>query len=605
MFQHIKRKYYTKIMIICIAAVLAITSVLLPLCIHLMHRQEQDRNLKNYELAVSALSSAVNTRYSTLASGLAPLFADDQKYQSLVSLYRNHSKNVPSQYRSDVLSLLSSLCSMDTDCQGALLLTKTGHLFQYNIQYSSLLPLNLKQTSRSLTPYQIQTLTDAEIENLSNNFQKPSSHVYGLCTTIFDPDSDAAEYLGTLILLYSTIEFSNIVDSAGVDTESSFSILDKNSNILFSSTGNYTSPQEILVDTQAPQLTTYSNASARETQLNGKNYYYQTLYNERYQLYISYQLPKTALPQGYAEIILIVFSFGICLAAILLYIIAFRASDKKIRSIQEGMAYVGENNLTYRLSVPKSDDEFSQIIKSFNSMCDALQRNVEKAYLYEISQRKAELYAMQTSINPHFLYNALEQIRVQIIKNRYADAAQMLLLLSKMYRNQTRRNLYISIAEECSQSENLINFYMYRYGSFEYEFHIHSSLNLYGIPKNTLQPLIENYFVHGYIPDSEENFFSITVSPISIKEKLFIRFVIEDNGASITPEDLASLKEKLSQPVLSQKDNNGFALSNVNQRLKLVFGEEACLTPSVGSDGTGFCVSFQIPAILPEELYQA
>ena len=134
-------------------------------------------------------------------------------------------------------------------------------------------------------------------------------------------------------------------------------------------------------------------------------------------------------------------------------------------------------------------------------MCDDLQRNVEKAYLYEIAQRKAELYAMQTSINPHFLYNALEQIRVQILKSNSAAASHMLLLLSKMYRNQTRRNLYITIAEECSQSENLINFYMYRYGDFEYEFNIHSSIKIYGIPKNTLQPLIENYFVHGFIPD--------------------------------------------------------------------------------------------------------
>ena len=113
------------------------------------------------------------------------------------------------------------------------------------------------------------------------------------------------------------------------------------------------------------------------------------------------------------------------------------------------------------LPVPKNDDEFTQIIKSFNRMCDDLQRNVEKAYLYEIAQRKAELYAMQTSINPHFLYNALEQIRVQILKSNSAAASHMLLLLSKMYRNQTRRNLYITIAEECSQSENLINFYMY------------------------------------------------------------------------------------------------------------------------------------------------
>ncbi len=605
MFQRIKNSYYAKIMVICVAAVLAITMLLLPLCSQLIHRQEQINDLKNYDLALSALSTAVHSRYDTLASSLAPLFSDDQKYQSLLKLYRHHSKKVPSQYSGDVLGLLSSLCSVDTDCQGALLLTRTGHLFQYSIRYGSLLPLDLKQTSKPLTPYQIQTLTDIELENLSNDFQKPSAHVYGLCTSVFDPDTDFPEYLGTLILLYSTAEFSSIMDNAGVDPKSSFSILDENQNVLFSSTGDYSGSEKLLVDTDSPQLTRTPRDAAKLVQSDRKAYYASTLYNERYRFYTTYQLPKEAISHSYIEVILTVLSIAICLAAILLYLIAFRASDRKIRSIQKGMERVGENNLTYRLSMPKGKDEFSQIIKSFNAMCDALQRNVEKAYLYEISQRKAELYAMQTSINPHFLYNALEQIRVQIVKGSYADASQMLLLLSKMYRNQTRRNLYISIAEECSQSENLINFYMYRYGDFEYEFRIHSSVKIYGLPKNTLQPLIENYFVHGYIPDSEENFLSITVSPVQREDGLFIRFQVEDNGSSITPEELSLLKEKLSQPVMSRKEDNGFALSNVNQRLKLVFGEEAALIPSVGSDGTGFLVSFLIPARLPEELSQS
>ena len=121
-------------------------------------------------------------------------------------------------------------------------------------------------------------------------------------------------------------------------------------------------------------------------------------------------------------------------------------------------------------------------------MCDELQHNIEKAYLFEISQKKAELYAMQTSINPHFLYNALEQIRVQITQGKYSDASQMLLLLSKMYRNQTRRTLYVSIGEELNLCENLINLYMYRYGNFDYEFFIGNSLKIYGIPKTHYSP---------------------------------------------------------------------------------------------------------------------
>lgn len=602
MLQRIKHSYYAKIMIVCISAVLAISMLLLPLCSRLIRMQQQNEYLKNYDLALSALSGSIYSKYSTLASGLAPLFSDEDKYQTLLRLYRHHSKKTPPGYNSDVVSILSTLCSGDSNCQGALLLTRTGHLFQYNIRHGSLQPLTLKYASKPLTPYQVQVLTDVQIENLSNDLQKPAARLYGFCVSVFDPDSDSMEYLGTLILLYSAAEFSAIIDGAGVDDESVFSILDKDLNVIFSSDGTYDSSKKLLVNTDSPQLTSSSREAAVLSELDGNSYYTSTLYSERYQVYTTYQLPSDAISHTYIQVILAVLSIAICLAAIFLYFLAFWTSDRKIRSIQKGMERVGENNLTYRLPMTRGKDEFSQIIQSFNSMCDALQRNVEKAYLYEISQRKAELYAMQTSINPHFLYNALEQIRVHILSGHSTDASRMLLLLSKMYRNQTRRNLYISIAEECSQSENLINFYMYRYGDFEYEFHVHSSIKKYGLPKNTLQPLIENFFVHGYIPDSDENFLCISISPVQQENGLFIRFSIEDNGASISEEDLEALKEKLSQPVMSRQENNGFALSNVNQRLKLVFGENAALTPGIGTDGVGFCITFLIPARLPEEL---
>ena len=400
MLKRFKNSYYSKIMIVCIAAVCAITAILLPVCSSLIHQQERSEDLKKYDLILDRLTASMTSRQEALATNLTPFFSDEANTQNLCSFYRSTSKKIPLEYRDSVMEMLRSFCFSDSYCCGALLLTVTGHLYQDNSLSHTLVPLSLRSLTTKLTPYELQLFTDQQLMTLSND----------------------------------------------------------------------------------------------------------------------------------------------------------------------------------------------------------LQRNVEKAYLYEIAQRKAELYAMQTSINPHFLYNALEQIRVQILKSNSAAASHMLLLLSKMYRNQTRRNLYITIAEECSQSENLINFYMYRYGDFEYEFNIHSSIKIYGIPKNTLQPLIENYFVHGFIPDSDENLLTISAHPVNIQDTLWIEFCVEDNGSSITEEELVLLKEKLAAPVMSRSENNGFALSNVNHRLKLVFGNDSGLVPGVGSDGTGFAVRFRIPAILPEDL---
>lgn len=599
MLKRFRNSYYSKIMVVCITAVCALTGILLPICGTLIHRQELAEELKNYDLALNQVSASLVSHQESLAANLTPIFEDDDKYNSLCNLYRSHSKKVPAEYADDVLELLSSVCYTDSYCCGVLLLTLTGHLYQYDASYHTLIPIQLRSLSQRLTPYRAQIFTDKQLETLSNDLQKPASRIYGLAATVFDSDDEETNYLGTMIFLYSGQEYSNIISNAGLYGDGTFSVLDKNRNVIYSSNDIYNSSDEFLSEDSSSASGTDDIVTKT---LNGTDYYVSSLYNSRFGFTASYQIPVSESVPSNVITILAVLSLLICLAAILFYVIAFHISDQKIQSIQKAMGLIGMNNLDYRLPVPRENDEFTQIIISFNRMCEALQRNVEKAYLYEIAQRKAELYAMQTSINPHFLYNALEQIRVQILQGSYSDSSQMLLLLSKMYRNQTRRNLYISIAEECSQSENLINFYMYRYGDFEYEFDIDNSTKKYGIPKNTLQPLIENYFFHGFIPDFDDNFLSIRTRPLKKETGMWIEFCVEDNGSSITPDELKLLKEKLAAPVLSRNEDNGFALSNVNHRLKLVFGEEAQLHPDVGSDGTGFAVRFCIPAILPDIL---
>lgn len=602
MLKRFKNSYYSKIMMVCIAAVCIITAVMLPLCSSLIHRQERSEDLKNYDLTLSSLASSFISRQDTLAASLTPLFADDKSYDALCGLYRYHSKKVPAEYSSTVSELLSSVCFSDPYCCGALLLTVTGHLYQYNSVNETLVPLTLRGLEKSLTHYELQIFTDSQLDMLSMDLEKPTDHLYGISTSVFDDHDGTVDYLGALIFLYSTSEYENLISSAGLYDASTFTLLDAQQNVIFSSDNDYSSAEGLLLNNTPAEAVAQASFSGT---LLGESYYASTLYNSRYDFYTAYQVPSSLFTHSDILRILTVLSVCICLAAILLYLIAFRISDRKIHSIQQGMSLVGMNNLDYRLPVPNGNDEFAQIARSFNRMCDALQRNVEKAYLFEIAQRKAELYAMQTSINPHFLYNALEQIRVQILKGGYSDASQMLLLLSRMYRNQTRRNLYITVAEECSQSENLINFYMYRYGDFEYEFDIHSSVKLYGLPKNTLQPLIENYFVHGFLPDSDENLLTISAQPLCRGGNLWISICVENNGASISENDLAILKKKLSSPVLSRSEDNGFALSNVNHRLKLVFGEESGLNPGIGSNGRGFAVQFCIPAVLPEDLQKS
>ena len=97
-------------------------------------------------------------------------------------------------------------CFSDSYCCGALLLTVTGHLYQYNSLSHTLVPLSLRSLTTKLTPYELQLFTDQQLMTLSNDLQKPAPHIYGLGTSVFDQKNDSFNYLGTMIFLYSTAE---------------------------------------------------------------------------------------------------------------------------------------------------------------------------------------------------------------------------------------------------------------------------------------------------------------------------------------------------------------------------------------------------------------
>ncbi len=597
MIRKLTQSYYAKISFICICIVSLVTGLFSYLCYGLISRQNVSEHLSDYNILINNQSSALSSRLASFSDFFHPVFSNPDAYKALCDLYLSPNGILPNETTDILLDTMSALCASDSYCCGMLLLTRTGRLYQYDTKYVSLIPLNLVRTTFRFTPYQLQLIPDSKISEMSLDMELPASHVYGLSGTLFRYRGDTLENLGYMIALYSTEEFSNILASSGLEDTAEFTIMNDSFSVIYSSAGDYAS-----TDMEALLARPYKNVGGNVRLLSSPEgkCYFSSLPQNNYNYFTVYRLPAENIPVSTAQITLLLLSLLLPLVCILLYSTVFRTSGRKVRNILTSMEIVGRNNLSYRMALPKGNDEFANIAHSFNHMCDELQKNVENVYLFEISQRKSELYAMQTSINPHFLYNALEQIRVQILHGNREKASRMLLLLSKMYRFQTKRNLFISIAEECAQMENLINLYSFRISECEYDIHVDNGVKKYGIPKNILQPLVENSFVHGFTPEQDNGLITITVTFSDTADT--ICFTVEDNGRSVTPEELEFLREKLLQPVLNRDEENGFALSNVNNRLKLVFGESACLNLSLGQGGAGFLVTFSIPPVLPEDL---
>ena len=208
-------------------------------------------------------------------------------------------------------------------------------------------------------------------------------------------------------------------------------------------------------------------------------------------------------------------------------------------------------------------------------MCKRLKKYIERSYLSElnekraeVNQKKAELMALQSQINPHFLYNTLESIRMKAICNGDNDVGRMLYILAFLFRNQLKENDIISIKSEIDYCEKYLEIFKFRYEEkFEFTINCPDSLLDKQIIKFTLQPLIENYFVHGIRLENNDNKISINIQEKDNK----IIIIIEDNGKGIEKEKIRKLNEILSLRVNGEKS---IGIANANERIGILYGEQ-------------------------------
>ncbi|HEY9061812.1 MAG TPA: histidine kinase [Pseudobacteroides sp.] len=268
----------------------------------------------------------------------------------------------------------------------------------------------------------------------------------------------------------------------------------------------------------------------------------------------------------------------------------------RIASLVHGTKIIKQGNLSYRIDAAKNGDELSEIAVSFNDMCEDLKNYIDRAYVSEINQKNAQIKELQAQINPHFLYNTLESIRMRILAGENKEAGDMIYLLSKYYRSTVKEKMVINIWEEIRHAKMYVELHNIRSSYVVFvKFNIEEELSDYGILKHTLQPLIENYICHGINMEREDNLLNINV----YKNEKDIFISLEDNGNGISKEKLDDIKENLERG--SNNTQSGIGIKNVHDRIVLFFGEGYGLTIK-SSTGQGTSITIRIPAIPKEEM---
>ena len=245
------------------------------------------------------------------------------------------------------------------------------------------------------------------------------------------------------------------------------------------------------------------------------------------------------------------------------------------------------------------DDFFEQdikISKTVSKVLELLSDRLDKSALLNVSKKQAQYLALQNQINPHFLYNTLEGIRSEALCAGMDGVASMTEALATFFR-YTISNVdhLVTLEDELSNIENYYIIQQFRFGdklslSIEYDDDGDdlSILNL-KLPKLILQPIVENSIYHGIERKIGKGNLRIHIDYTS--DRLIIR--ISDDGMGIEKEALDKLNNKLLTNSLDDMESKkekkgGIAIINVNNRIKLIFGEKYGIyiysTQNVGTD---------------------
>lgn len=267
---------------------------------------------------------------------------------------------------------------------------------------------------------------------------------------------------------------------------------------------------------------------------------------------------------------------------------------KRLNSIVIGMEQVTTGGLNIHLECGRGGDELDIIADSFNRMCTDLDLWIKKSYLAEIEQKNAEMAALQSQINPHFLYNTLEAIRMKAITNGDREVGRMLYSMAALFQSQLKADDIIMLAQELHYSKKYMELFEYRYhDKFRWEVVCDEKYLQMQVIKFVIQPLLENYFAHGIRLESDSNIIRVRV----MEEEGFMLIIVEDNGRGMPEEERKRKNELLRTDVFDSHGSMGMA--NVNRRLRAVYGDDCGLFLEE-SEWKGLKITLRFKKMMPE-----
>ena len=412
---------------------------------------------------------------------------------------------------------------------------------------------------------------------------RSKNNVYPQLITIIKPIYVADEKKGAIIMNINAQSIYNSMLYQQYKDGRLFFLVNADNKIIISSELSYfnTYPDDIGLNT----LTTESNPKNSVYEINDKNYVVlsgdSTISDYKYISAYPLELYEHKLSTMKLQIIGI-----LLLLMIIIFILAYVASVRSYSPLNEIISFL-DNSQPPADSIEEEDkNELMYIINCIQTHIN------DKTKMAEILEermkllRKSQYDMLQTQINPHFLYNTLETINWMAynMSNSENPVSKSLINLASFFRNTLTSGYFVSIENEIKYTKEYVNILALRYGDlFDIEWDIDESILSYTIIKICLQPIIENAVYHGIKQKNDKGLIKIK----GLCDDNNIILIVSDDGIGIEKDALDELNKTLSETSFTNEKSH-IGLSNVNQRIKIIFGDSYGIhvesTVGVGTD---------------------
>ena len=426
------------------------------------------------------------------------------------------------------------------------------------------------------------------IPNYINEPDGGGSRFFSYLGVIYRPDA-LSEPLAVLRIDIDKDKIEELLQRIKFNSETSV-LLTGGENIVYGFSGN---GEKISVDELSKLQEEQDESNWTFVKYNSLKYIFRTGILNANDWYLTSLVPQSSIlqKQQILYLTLLITLFGIALISYGLAYSTIKSSLKRIFILNKEMKRVETGDLSHKIK-PEGSDEIGELMSSFQAMTLRMEEMIDEKYRMGKEVKNAELKALQTQINPHFLYNSLDLVNCLAIQHDVPEIADMINSLVEFYKLSLNRGQEIlSLYDELRHVQTYVRIQNMRFEKkIRLEIIEEPWMKKYAILKIILQPLVENSIMHGIL-EKEDSRGEIKISSELKDNKIYI--TIEDDGVGMSQNQIENLLEETNEV---RHGGSGYGVKNINERIKLYYGAEYGLVFE-SRENKGTTVTVSIPAI--------